>query len=376
MSDEKKRGELSEEQLERLIAQAFRDEMIPTSLEEVRRAEEQSTARLDVALPELPERSASPASRYGSRDAQVVSLDTRRVGARGNSSSQWLHWGIAAMVGAAAASVALIFARPVAPPPGIQGAGDDGTVVTVPPRDEMKPLVISAPCSDCCAGSSCDTNRRECASGRTCVGCQPGPQDRFRIRLGDLSWAEQFQGKGEAQPVICIQVGQSEEECLGEIGTPPQIRTWVRTQSTYSPTQLLDSVRLQLRTQKERVLLAQWERKVSLTPDTLCKGLAVQFTETTGESVARVSAFVDDAQFVELERAASPRLLLLAQENLKDPERLSRIHETTADGERHFVLSLGPLAGNQLEKVRWQLLDQERKFEITTGGDYVGEPRQ
>src|SRR5690606_14964196 len=102
--------------------------------------------------------------------------------------------------------------------------------------------------------------------------------DRFRIRLSDLSWAEQFRGKGEPRPVICIQAGQSEEECLGEASEQSAVQTWSQTEQTYSPTQLLDGVRLQLRRQKDRALLAEWTRQVSLTADTLCKGLVVQLS--------------------------------------------------------------------------------------------------
>lgn len=383
MSDDIKRKGLTETQLEKLISQAFADEMIPHSPEEVRRAEAESQQTLLEDLPALPEQ--APSARRTSGTAAVLPfavppLDpvrrrNRQID-RGNSSKQWLHWGAAALVGAAAASAVLIFARPVPPPPHIQGAGDDGTVASVPPPEDAKPLVIDAQCEDCCGGSACQEKSSECASGRTCVACQPGAQDRFRIRLGDLSWADEFLGKGEAQPVICVQAGQSEEECLGDARDQIAPRTWAQTELTYSPTQLLDGMRLQLRRQKDRALLGEWTRKVSLTADTLCKGLAVQFTEAGGGPVARISAFVDEAQFIELRRAATPRSLLELQGRLKDPARLSRIRETNDEGERRFVLSLGPLGGKQLEKVRWQLLDQGEKVEVTSGGDYVGEPRQ
>ncbi len=380
MSDNDNREELTEAQLEKLISQAFAEEMIPTSPEEVRRAEEHASEISAEELPQLPEQPMSTRRSRASGARAVPSLDEARARSRasrrGSSAKQWMHWGVAAMVGAAAATAVLFFARPIQPPSDIQGAGDDGTIVSTPPSQEAKPLVIDAPCDACCGGSACEAQSTECASGRTCVGCQPGPQDRFRIRLGDLSWVEDFQGAGEAQPVICIQAGQTEEECLGDTVEAAVTRTWAQTKTTYSPTQLLDGLRIQLRRQKDRALVAEWRRKVSLTPDTLCKGLAVQFIDGKGAPVARISAFVDDAQFIELARAATPRPLLDLQERLKDLSRLSRIHETRDEGERHFVLSLGPLGGKQLEKVRWQLLDQGQKVEITTGGDYVGEPRQ
>lgn len=162
---------------------------------------------------------------------------------------------------------------------------------------------------------------------------------------------------------------------MGRTEPGQSAKTWSKTRATYSATQLLNGVRMRLRRGKDGALLAEWTRKVSLTPDTRCRGLAVQFTEGKGEPVARLSAFVDDAQFVEIARAGSSRELLQLREQFKDPESLGQIFETAAEGDKHFALSFGPLSGAQLEKVRWLLLDAGREAQVTTGEDYVGAPR-
>lgn len=380
MSEDDKKASLSEEQLESLLASAFREEMIPTSLEEVRRAEAEAGEVKVGEIPAFPEerhrakaRTTSQAEIHSPGEENLRSLaDARRQ--RQGSKPAWLQWGVAASLGAAAAALVMTVWAPQAPTPPIRAGG--GELPLPPEPREAEAIVdVSAPCEECCAGVSCTSKPLECASGRSCVSCEPSPEDRFRLRLGDLSWHEQLLGSSDVGAYVCVQVGRSDEECIGKAQEGQSVQTWSKTQGTYSATQLLNGVRLRLRRGKDDALLAEWTRKVSLTPDTRCRGLAVQFTEAKGSPVARLSAFVDDAQFIEVARAASSRELLRLREKFKDPGSLGQIFETSAEGSEHFAFSFGPLSGAQLERVRWLLLDAGQEVQVTTGQDYQGAPR-
>lgn len=118
----------------------------------------------------------------------------------------------------------------------------------------------------------------------------------------------------------------------------------------------------------------KWTRKVSLTPDTRCRGLAVSLQGEKSGEAARLSVFVDDAQFVELRRAASVEELVQMRRRLRDPHQVARIFETRAQAEQHFVLAVGPLDGAAVQRVRWAALQAGLTVQVTLGDDYRGDP--
>ncbi len=389
MSDEKVR--LSDEQLEELLGRALADDMIPTTPEAVRRAEQSGEEAMAPRAPAEgfpspvegavgdPERPMADVSTGASqRPGRVVELRP----APGTRLYPALRAGV---VGAALGVAATLALAPRGE--NTQWIGPEtGPGATVPnsgePPKAALDLSMSCP-GECCAGSGCAVAAKACASERTCVPCQPQPKGRYRLQVGDMTWARDQLSTDEPAPRLCVRVGRDAEQCLDAVTVespePPSAgapSAWQVTSGSYSAAQLLSGTQLRLRRQANSQLVAEWSRQVAITTDTLCKGLKVELSDAEGKAVAAVSVFLLDAHFVELERASSVGPLLRSLTHLGGAKNASlKIYETRAEGAGRFVLTLGPLDFDSSETLRWRLLDAGLSPQLTLGSDYLGEPR-
>ena len=371
-----------ESQVAAWVARALADEMIPTELGEVA---EQEAAALPENVPPLPLIRPQSADSSPLRSSPLRSLPPRSSPPRSSplqrrKSLSWSPrapvWQLAsaAALGALAAAGALLilFPREVTPIT-LSGAGSERVPTSPDEPADAEPLNLSASCEACCAGSACRDNAETCASGRACVPCQPSGEGRYRLRLGDLAWSDTAGGELEQKPWVCVQAPRTPEDCIGtsQPGTAP----WQVTGRAYTPSDLLSGMTIRLRDAKTRQELAVYRRKIAVTKETLCKGLSVSLGDGHGAALATLSAFLDDAQFVEIERAARPAVLLEHAANLTVQGTALALYETTGEGDRKFALTIGPLDVGRAERVRWALLEADRPAVVTLGDDHVGAPR-
>ncbi len=372
-----KKSDLSDEQIELLVSRALRDDMIPTTLDEVAAAEMETHD--DAELPPLRLQESGPSENEPQRDSGAMSPEkvTSLEEARRRRTTSPLQLGVSALLGAAAAALLMFYLGPVERGPGVTAAGGEiarGTGATSN-ADQSPSAELHVPCESCCGGTQCQAEPVECASGRTCVSCSPGPRDEYRLRLGHLAWAAPLlapdEGSGqlvrsEPNPLICIVAGREEEVCLGEDGDEP--RPWYPTPVSFTASQMQNQLIISLRRRRDRALLGVWKRQLALSSGMMCRGVVVELADGENKPVASLSLFVDDAQFVEIARASTVQKLLTLRERLQGERNQAKVYELSS-GE--FALSVGPLSGGQAEKVRWQLLQGGLEAKLTTADDYA-----
>lgn len=342
------------------------DDLVPTSEAEVRRAEQ--------ALPddiELPESLRSFRPRLAEGPSNVRHLPSKpRVASHV----------LAATLGALAAAGAVLWLRPAGPPP-VTNAGGDLVPSPTSSGPTRTPLVFQSRCErECCAGSSCKAASealRSCPSGIRCAACtvdnvNGGP---YRLRVGTVIPSEL--GKKVlplGEPLeLCLTASGNAVTCLPAFGDSGG-EAW-RQLGAVSPLQsLLGGLTVELKVKGEVFPLASWTHAVSPTPDTLCKGVAIQLNDGK-ETLGRLSVFVEPTHFVELARAvSSPELLAkLARFDVTGLE--PRIRESSRGGGERFVLAIGPLDKADADALRWQVLDLGIDATVSHGLDFVGSPR-
>jgi hypothetical protein len=364
--------------LDAATLRALRDagELIPTNEAEVEQAER--------TLPELE----LPASlrRYEPREphasSRVRHLASRRT-ARAAS-----HLAVAALA-ALAAGLAVYWSRPTPVLPATSAGGElvASAKNTHTPR---VPLVFQSRCErECCAGSECraaSESLRSCPSGARCIACGAdyvtgGP---YRLRIGTAvpSAAGQTLLPLDAPLELCVSAPTSPAQCVPAVidaGNEP----WRLLKQVSTVQDLLSGLTVELRKRGESAPLATWKQAVSPTPDVMCKGLAIQLSEAQrgehspekAEVLARVSAFVEQAHFVELSRSATVPQLLAAQARFDVSGIQPHVYETSSQAGARFALVLGPVDKSEADALRWQALDHGVEAQISHGLDFLGKPR-
>lgn len=415
----------SEDHLENLVAEALRDmgETIPTTEEEVARAEAELGALSEApprvepgeALAATPPRGRDPraadASAPGTPSTGGLGLDAeesrakgvpvddggegaqapRRAGAmappaslaerRSSRVGLWFSHAGTAALGALAAGFMFLWLRPSSPPPIVLAPGGGHSAVggaiesRVPPPETR--LSLSAVCSDCCAGSSCTSKPTACASGKQCVSCSMEGQGRFRFRLGAVRFVDTKVGEELTQAglQLCLAVAKGKPICVPANRYTEESEPWRVLPPVISAQDLLSGVEFGIRSAGATAPVATWRRPVALGAEILCSGLYVAFQDEKGEPVGSLSAFLDDAQFVEVKRGPTPAPLATLARALGSATVRPLVHETTATGDRRFALVIGPLGVDAANRVRWQLLDKGYTPTFTTGSDLLAPAR-
>lgn len=373
-------------ELSALACRALSRELIPTTEAEVRRAEaagEEFTGELPPSLRQLGERAPLTAAEPGAQSARVVSLADERARRFG-----WGSHLVAVALGAAAASVLFVVASREPQSTPATGASVEPRIVpleaSVDARAEA-PILLPAREScgaGCCAGKECQAAKpelRECPSGRSCIPCRPElTQARYRARvsaltpLGDAARVLASIPAGGAE--ACVRAGAAREECVvmqaEGSGAPP----WTSLALPISAQDLLAGLQLRIVARGVAKPLAEWQSPVPVSPTLLCRGLSLR--PKAGEvPFGVISVFLDDAYFVEIDRAATVAPLLTLGRRIDARGASLRVFETRRQQDAGFSLVLGPLEHGAAEKHRWTLLEAGLPARVTLGEDHVGEPR-
>jgi hypothetical protein len=370
--------------------------LVPESVREVERAE---AAGLEDSV-ELPARLASfgayerAAGRAVADDAATTENNEQRAAksnvvplssARKSSGRTMgmLRVATGFVLGAAAASVLWVGLRPPeVEPPRIGGVA--GELTSTPPKPKAPLRVeVDASCKDCCAGVECAATKNEsCASGRRCVGCSVGDDKNvFKLRVSALGLSEEGRawfataGLNLATLSICADAYGQALGCRSAVEEPRDLVEWASFPVTTTSAQLVGGLRVQLLDPKSKQEHASWKSAVTVSADTLCRGVAARLTLPDGLVLGKVSAFFDDTYFVELGRAANVPGVETLRSAYAFEQASADVYETSAPGERRFALVLGPFNRDGAERLRWQLLEQESEAHITFGDDHVGRPR-
>ncbi|MBN1605962.1 MAG: hypothetical protein JW940_04985 [Polyangiaceae bacterium] len=370
------------ERWERLVADAFseRGEMVPTTELEVARMEADLEDH-ELRAPPLFDSAhdgRAPAS-AGPKCAQsgVPASPHPRAAAgrhlRRVVTGPWLSHGISAALGALAAAVALWWSRPALRPVVLSGTGEATTTRPVLPRPAPEVhLSLPVECHDCCGGTSCSAQSSKCPSGRRCIPCGVDPQARFRLRVGAVNVSEAAAGADGKVPIyrLCVAVANERATCMQANGYADESEPWRVLPRVVAAQDMLAGVRFELRSGDEKSVLALWSRPVVVAEETLCKGLFVPLKTEAGEPLGSVSAFLQDAQYVEIARAGRVGPLAELGAQLSSKTVAAQVMETT--GAARFALVVGPLGVDAANRVRWQLLEAGLSATVTTGHDLVG----
>lgn len=372
--------------LEIVDALARKGLLIPETVDEVELAESAE----DTELP-LPKRLASfeyHRSNAEARVSNVVPLRERPSPTEPMARRAWPNYLTGFALGAAAASVFWVMSRPTdKPPPAVGGA-------TTELRGGEQPLAlptytvdVESSCKACCAGSACvkpgqpDTGASTCASGRQCVSCSPSAdKNAYKLRISAVGftpegrqWATNHGGPSSLQ--VCAEIQGKSLGCRSAVEEPGDLLEWSSLPVATTSGQLVGGLRVELRAGASPAApLATWASAVTVTPDTLCRGLSARLT--AGDvNVGRVSVFFDDPYFVELGRANTVSQLLALEKRFQVNEGGLAVYETTSPGDRNFALVYGPTDRAVAERVHWQLLDQNLNAPVVLGDDFRGQPR-
>jgi hypothetical protein len=376
--------EAEQERLPQDVARALGDMglLVPERDSEVLGAEQRGEAEV-----ELPERLGSFSGYRRASDAGVAPpagkvVPLQRPAQRGGN---LVRYAVGFALGAAATvMVWLSRPEPVTVPP-IGGA--TGELREPKPPEQKAPIAVdlATQCTNCCAGSGCSSapaDARSCPSGRSCVECEPSADSNvFKLRLSALGLSDEGrgwfaqQGLALEQLLVCADAHGRALGCRSAIGQPGDLVQWSSLPVASTTSQLVGGLGVHLRKSESGSDLASFTSAVSVSPDTLCRGVAARLASPDGTVVGKVSAFFDDIHFVELARAATVKQLLDQEQRYAFSGGLPDVYETRGEAERRFALVIGPLPQSAATAIRWQLLDQGAEGELTFGDDHVGPPR-
>jgi hypothetical protein len=386
MTSKKDDGQ-GERLVEALLADAFaeRGELIPTTEDEVRRAEQQDlefAGDLPESLRALRPSSEERRAPLPPQDATLISLvDARRRRA------SWLTHGIAAAVGAAAAA-ALFWGQSKGVEPGANlptGEVPAKAAADAARPDEKITLPPAKTCgSSCCAGEACSAAKSglsSCSSGRKCIACsnEELAASRYRLRFGAFAptelGAKAVTSAGPGGLELCVRVGSSEIACVPAHANSDGTEQWSRLPLVASAQDLLAGFVLEVRPKLAGAkAVGAWRSPVQISPTVLCKGLSLRPQNTKEEVLGVVSVFLEDAHFVELRRDASVEALRAHRKRFVLSDVPATLFETSAHGDRKFALVLGPLDKPATERLRWSVLQGGEDARLSVGEDFVGEP--
>lgn len=373
------------------LADAFaqRGELIPTTLAEVLRAEEDGVEHEGELPPGLAELRLPPESATKAKldlEDESPEQPSSLADHRRRKSAFASHF-LAAAIGAAAAT-ALWVSREQRPEPG----------ATVPTSEPQAPVADAArteprlmlpnvtTCSaTCCAGSSCAAAKdelRQCSSGRKCVACSFDElaASRYRLRLGAFApteaGAKAVSSAGAAGLELCIRVGSSAPSCVPAHANANATEQWSLLPMVASAQDLLAGFVLEVRPRVPGAgPIGEWRSPVQLNATVMCRGLSLKPKTPKDESLGVVSVFLDDAHYVELLRAGSVSPLLAARRRFELGDVPAKLFETTAAGDQKFSLVLGPTDKPSAERLRWSVLEKGHDARLVIGEDHLGSPR-
>jgi hypothetical protein len=177
---------------------------------------------------------------------------------------------------------------------------------------------------------------------------------------------------------ICAELQGKSLGCRSAVEEPGDLLDWSSLPVATTSGQLVGGLRVELRNAGSATTaapLATWASAVTVTPDTLCRGLSARLT-ADALNIGRVSVFFDDPYYVELGRASTVSQLLTLKNRFRvTGENSIKVYETTSAGDEAFALVLGPTDRVGSERARWQLLDQNLNAPIVLGADFRGQPR-
>jgi hypothetical protein len=376
-------GSPDDDALEALLADGFasRGELPPITEGEVERAE-LAGGEFEGELPEglreyrppeeRPAREPGPPS---SRSAPIASV--RRIGPVRKG---LVSHALAAALGAAAAA-ALFMAR----------GHREGPTGGLPSSEPPPPRVDAAPeaklaigpvrrCAPCCAGTECKgaaVDLKQCSSGRSCIACSNEEllDSRYRVRVGALAPTANAKalvdaaGKGFE---ICVRVGSSAFACGPAHADGDGERQWTVLPLAPSAQDALAGFELELRHRGAARALGRWQSPVPINATVLCKGLFIKPKTDTGETLGVVSAFLDDAHFVELMRSTRVDALVQHRQRFEFSDVRPSIFQTK---DERFALVLGPVDKPSAERLRWAILEKGQSARVVEGFDHIGDPR-
>lgn len=345
-------------------------DLVPTAEGEVERAE----ASLDDNL-EIPERLQSYRPRREAIPSAPKPPSRRR---------RFSTHAAAAALGALAASAVVYLTRPTRLVT-VSGAGGDFVQGAANPSSSAPPRVASisfqSSCvRECCSGTDCPSAPPELKSCPSGIRCAPCTQDNanggpFRLRLGSVipSDAGRKVLPAGRSLDLCVVSSSGETTCVPAFGEPGN--DTLRLLRTVTPMQdLLLGLHVELRKHGESAALASWSRVATPTPQVMCKGLVISFTNGP-ETLGHVSAFIELTHFVELARSRTVPDLLKTLDRLDVTGIDPRIYETSQPDALRFALVLGPLDKRDADALRWTALDHGFEADVVLGSDFVGSPR-
>ncbi len=372
------------------------DMLLPETPDEVARAErelQEASVQLPPRLAQFEPATKPPVLRLVPNRAEAsapTETPQTEEHATAQSPNRWLSGGLGFLLGAAAVAVAwLSTPKPEPSPPTMGGVGNELRERPEPLDNEPLKVQLAASCDNCCAGSECRAatgDATSCASGRTCISCGTADaKNAFRLRISAVgfgetgrAWATQHGALENMQ--VCAQAQGRTLGCRPAIEHPTDLVEWTSLPVASTSSQLVGGLELQLRLTekgKEPRTLATWSNSVTVSADTLCRGLAARLATPEGQIVGRVSAFFDDAYFVELARAGTVADLLETEKRFEfvgDRDGGPRIYQTSG-AQLEFALVIGPTDRARADDIRWQLLDQGFEAPISFGRDHRGAPR-
>ncbi len=386
--------EPTDEEMDALVAAALtaKGELIPTSVDEVRAAEEAGVdyeGELPGSLREAPE--LSPVSRVGKTVAEapeqaasqrVVSLEEVRR-ARAARTSSPFAFAATFLAGAAVAAGVALVVRPSGPMPVSpeQGAGPVPSASTSASSQQEDNVVIESARScgqGCCAGSACADAKGElaaCASGRSCIACDaPTSGSAYQVRLASLVPTDVLKEVPLESLDLCGRVLGGEWSCLPAYAAPaatPAPRTLAKPVTTAD---LAYGLEVELRPRGTKTVLGRWRDSVRLGPTVLCRGLGALVTNDKSENVGSLAVTLEDPYRVEIARAADVGALKALRARIAFADVEPFVVETTAAGDRHFALAAGPFDQVTAEKLRWMLVERSVGAKTVLGEDYTGAP--
>lgn len=379
------RERTDDEVLDLLAASLTEDgELLPTTEAEVARVEE------DLEATELPE-GLEQLSFEEDGSAEVTDLqDYKKTREQVRTrTSPWTH-GVALLIGAAAALLLKVnIGRETGTDPAMSGdpAGVPSTSSSAV-EPERAQLTLKATCEDCCGGSACAEAKPElatCGSERRCIACDSAvlADSRYRVRVGAVTpsplGVAVLKEYPKGEPELCFRAGVAKEVCVDTLISDRPGGRWTQVPAVFSGEDLNAKLTIRLRwkgvARESLATAGVWTMPVALTPKALCSGYTVELrNEAKEELFGTLSLFVDDAHYVEIARARGTAPLRDLRKRLVLDGVRVQLFETTAEGDRRFVLTTGPHNRTTAKALRWQLLEQDQKPAVEVGLDYVGDP--
>ncbi|MEJ7729989.1 MAG: hypothetical protein WKG00_12305 [Polyangiaceae bacterium] len=387
----KQQREPDDAAVEELVARALvdRGELAPTTVGEVRAAEEQGVefeGELPEALRQPPfAEPGAPRSRAAdvlpAASERVVDLDAVRRARTPPRSSSWSH--LATFMGGVAAAAAVALAlrstdphHPVAEPRGGPGPAPSTSAAAL--EAPIAVPAVRACGAGCCAGASCGDAKgelRSCLSGRACVGCEtPDAAAAYEVLLANVAPAPALGGVPRETLDHCGRGAGAQWSCSPAYVEPavsPAPRTLGRLASTAD---LSSGLEIELRPRGAGTAIGGWKDSVRLGATVLCRGLGVLLTNAKGEKLGSLAIALGDPYYVELGRSADVAALRGQRARLAFEDVTPFVIESEARDDRRYLLAAGPFDRATAERLRWALV--ERKVDASTvfGRDFVGTP--